>query len=421
MSENSERWAVRASGLGKRYHLGEGEQYLALRDVLAGLPRRLRGKGREVDAQVLWALRNVDLEIPEGEVVGILGRNGAGKSTLLKILSKITPPTEGTVEIRGRVGSLLEVGTGFHPELTGRENVFLNGAILGMTSSEIRQRFDRIVDFSGVATFLDTPVKRYSTGMYMRLAFAVAAHLEPEVLLVDEVLAVGDAEFQQRCLGRMQELTTTGGHTVVLVSHNLDAVSRLSSRSIWLDQGVVRAAGPTPDIIDAYLRSRQIGTQPGDWVDLEDRPRSTGGEVRICRARLLVPGGTTRVEPKEPLSVELEVEASDPLVVGGAFARVSTIGGTHLFDAGRDAGGPFELPAGPSRLMIELDRLPLSPGSYSMDLVVNRVAGSGAKRGTLDLVSEALDVEVHATERAPIADGLIPVEAKVRIASRHDE
>ncbi|MEM9893313.1 MAG: polysaccharide ABC transporter ATP-binding protein [Actinomycetota bacterium] len=408
----SDAWAVRTTDLGKRYYLGEGEQYLALRDILAGVPRRLLGRGARAEPDSLWALRDVDLEIPKGEVVGILGRNGAGKSTFLKVLSRITHPTTGSVEIDGRVGSLLEVGTGFHPELTGRENVFLNGAILGMSGNEIRNRFDEIVEFSGVSEFLDTPVKRYSTGMYMRLAFAVAAHLEPEILLVDEVLAVGDAEFQRRCLGRMRELATAQGRTVVLVSHNLDAVSQLSRHSIWLDHGRVRDTGPTTEIVDAYLRSRQVGTAPGEWVDLEGRTRSTGDEVRITRARITV-NGAPRVESNEPLAIEFDVEARKPVTLGGAMARLATIGGTRLLDAGTTEGPSIELPAGASRLRIELDRLPVAPGSYAVDLVITRVMGSGRKRGVFDLVEGALDVEAHATDASPAIDALVPVEAKV--------
>ena len=414
-------WAVRTAGLGKRYYLGEGEQYLALRDILAGIPRRLRRAGPRPEPETLWALRDVDLEIPQGEVVGILGRNGAGKSTLLKVLSRITQPTTGSVEISGRVGSLLEVGTGFHPELTGRENVFLNGAILGMTADEIRSRFDQIVEFSGVGDFLETPVKRYSTGMYMRLAFAVAAHLEPEILLVDEVLAVGDAEFQRRCLGRMRELATTQGRTVVLVSHNLDAVSQLSRHSIWLDAGRVRATGPTPEIVDAYLRSRQIGTAPGEWVRYDDRSRATGTEVRIVRARLVVDGAAPRVQSNEALAIELEVEAKTSTTLGGAVARLATVGGTRLLDAGSPDATPIDVPVGVSRLRIALERLPVAPGSYSIDLALHRVMGSGRKRGILDLIEGALDVEVHATDASPVIDSLVPVEAKVTAVEQLDD
>src|SRR5260221_1421224 len=235
---------------------GGSERYTALRDVIARHPRSLARKTRDMwrggpivqgdEVEEFWALGEVSFQVRRGDVVGVIGRNGAGKSTLLKLLSRITEPTEGRIEIRGRVASLLEVGTGFHPELTGRENIYLNGAILGMTRAEIRLKFDEIVDFAEVERFLDTPVKRYSSGMYVRLAFAVAAHLEPEILVVDEVLAVGDAEFQKKCLGKMSEVAG-GGRTVLFVSHNLAAILRLCGPAVWLADGVIararRAAG----------------------------------------------------------------------------------------------------------------------------------------------------------------------------------
>jgi len=241
--------AIQAEGLSKRYRLGEGG-YATLRERLD-----LRSRGRAADAsrgREVWALKDVDLEIAEGDVVGIVGRNGAGKTTLLKAVARIVRPTTGVVRIRGRVGALLEVGTGFHPELTGRENVFLNGVILGMTRREIARRFSDIVEFAGVERFLDTPLKRFSSGMYLRLAFAVAAHIDPDVLIVDEVLAVGDAEFQQRCLGRMSELGQEG-RTVLFVSHDTGAVGRLCRRAVWLDEGRVRDVGAAHDVIEAYL------------------------------------------------------------------------------------------------------------------------------------------------------------------------
>jgi len=245
---------VRAEGVGKRYRLGQREPYRALRDVLAGIAsapaRRLRRSGEA--PQEIWALDDVSFELGRGGVLGLIGANGAGKSTLLKILSRITDPTRGRVVLRGRVGSLLEVGTGFHPELTGRENIMLNGTILGMRRSEIVARFDEIVEFSGVERFLDTPVKRYSSGMQVRLAFAVAAHLEPEILLVDEVLAVGDIEFQQKCLGKMRDVTREG-RTVVFVSHNLAAVRALCQRALVLDKGRLVFDGPTEEAVHHYL------------------------------------------------------------------------------------------------------------------------------------------------------------------------
>jgi len=256
---SSDSVVVRADGLGKRYRVGEREPYRALRDVIANAfsaPLR-RSHRHSHPPEYIWALQGVSFEVRRGEVVGLIGANGAGKSTLLKVLSRITEPTDGEVRVRGRVGSLLEVGTGFHPELTGRENILLNGTILGMRNAEIRARLDDIVEFAGVQQFLDTPVKRYSSGMQVRLAFAVAAHLEPEILLVDEVLAVGDAEFQQRCLGKMRDVTQEG-RTILFVSHNLGAVRSLCSRSVVLEKGKLVFDGDTATGIQRYLGSGSV-------------------------------------------------------------------------------------------------------------------------------------------------------------------
>ncbi len=258
---------IRVEGLGKKYALGQNRQsarYTALRDVMAEAvkaPLRRWRAGAAAnrvnrDDDEFWALRDVGLEVRHGEVVGIIGRNGAGKSTLLKILSRITEPTTGRITLKGRVASLLEVGTGFHPELTGRENIYLNGAILGMSRAEVKSKFTEIVAFAEVERFLDTPVKRYSSGMYVRLAFAVAAHLEPEILIVDEVLAVGDAEFQKKCLGKMSQVAR-GGRTVLFVSHNLSAVLNLCDRGIWLAAGRVMADGPVESAVESYVQGSQ--------------------------------------------------------------------------------------------------------------------------------------------------------------------
>jgi len=250
---SSDQDVIVASAVAKRYRLGERESYRALRDVIGGmLSASSRGRARELRTQEIWALDDISFSLRRGEILGLIGANGAGKSTLLKILSRITDPTRGRVMLCGRVGSLLEVGTGFHPELTGRENVMLNGTILGMRRAEILRRFDEIIEFAGVQQFLDTPVKRYSSGMQVRLAFAVAAHLEPEILLVDEVLAVGDAEFQQKCLGTMRDVTREG-RTVVFVSHNLAAVRSLCPRALVLEKGRLVFDGPTEDAVHHYL------------------------------------------------------------------------------------------------------------------------------------------------------------------------
>jgi len=250
--------AIRASGISKLYRLGRRERYGSLRESLTRFLSNPFGRSKAAQGEDLWALKDVAFEIPERHAVGLIGRNGAGKSTLLKVLSRITEPTTGEVVIHGRVGSLLEVGTGFHPELSGRDNVFLNGALLGMKRQEIRRKFDEIVAFAEIEKFLDTPVKHYSSGMYMKLAFAVAAHLEPEILLVDEVLAVGDAAFQKKCLGKMEDVAHSG-RTVVFVSHNMGAVNSLCSRAIWVDKGQVREEGPTQLIVSHYLDSIREG------------------------------------------------------------------------------------------------------------------------------------------------------------------
>jgi lipopolysaccharide transport system ATP-binding protein len=250
--------AIRVQGLGKLYRIGQtSRRYRTLRDALTETARnaigRLRGRGGDPQSSI-WALRQATFDVQRGQVLGVIGRNGAGKSTLLKLLSRITEPTEGSAEIHGRVGSLLEVGTGFHPELTGRENIYLNGAILGMRRREIERKFDEIVAFSEVEKFIDTPVKRYSSGMYLRLAFAVAAHLEPEILLVDEVLAVGDAEFQRKCLGKMSAVAQEG-RTVIFVSHNMSAVTRLTEETIVLDGGRIVLRAPSAEAVDYYMTS----------------------------------------------------------------------------------------------------------------------------------------------------------------------
>jgi lipopolysaccharide transport system ATP-binding protein len=288
--------AIRAENLGKRYHIGalKNQRDRTLRETvvsnLTGPLRRasklLRGQATgaaELD-ETIWALRGVSFEVGRGEVVGVIGHNGAGKSTLLKVLSQITEPTVGFAEIHGRVGSLLEVGTGFHPELTGRENVYLNGAILGMTRSEIVSKFDEIVDFSGIEKFIDTPVKHYSSGMALRLAFSVAAHLEPEILLVDEVLAVGDAEFQRKCLGKMGDVAQAG-RTILLVSHNMAAITDLCERALLLDAGRVTAEGNPAEVVAQYLAAGGIADSSWRRPETADMPEDTEvvfESVRMC-------------------------------------------------------------------------------------------------------------------------------------------
>lgn len=310
---------IRVTNLGKQYRIGVApEKYRTLRDSLVDAvtwpARRLRqrlpagGDG----ADTIWALRNISFEVEHGQVLGVIGRNGAGKSTLLKILSRVTEPSEGEVEIRGRVGALLEVGTGFHPELTGRENIFLNGAILGMKRTEIERKFDEIVDFSGVEKFIDTPVKRYSSGMYLRLAFAVAAHLEPEILVVDEVLAVGDAEFQRKCLGKMSDVAQEG-RTVLFVSHNMSAILRLTQESIVLDKGQMVYRAPTAEAVDYYMSSGFSETGERPWA-AEEIPASAAPFSPIALRVLDSRGQVVDiVRSTEPLSLEVEYQLDQPI------------------------------------------------------------------------------------------------------------
>jgi lipopolysaccharide transport system ATP-binding protein len=275
--------AIEAQGLSKRYKIGQLQAaYGTLRESLTRSARRVVGREHTHHDEEIWALRDVSFQVDTGEVLGVIGRNGAGKSTLLKVLTRITSPTTGRALIRGRVGSLLEVGTGFHPELTGRENIHLNGSILGMKRREIQRRFDEIVEFSGVERFIDTPVKRYSSGMYVRLAFSVAAHLEPEILLVDEVLAVGDAEFQQRCLGRMEDLSGTG-RTVLFVSHNMQAINQLCDRAILLEGGSVALDGQPSEVVTRYLHAAHVSGVGRTWDDLDSAPGDDIVRLRSVR------------------------------------------------------------------------------------------------------------------------------------------
>jgi len=313
--------AIRAENLGKQYHIGstKRQKYRTVRDSIVGAlstPLRrarnlLKGHAASDLYQTIWALEDISFEVKPGEVVGIIGRNGAGKSTLLKILSRITEPTTGTGDIYGRIGSLLEVGTGFHPELTGRENVYLNGAILGMTRREIVSRFDEIVDFSGVEEFIETPVKHYSSGMRLRLAFAVAAHLEPEILIIDEVLAVGDAAFQRKCLDKMQTVSEHG-RTILFVSHNMSAITRLCERTILLDQGRILEDGPSHQVIGAYLNSGLSTSAAREWDDPAQAPGDEAIRIRGVRVRTEEGQISDAVDIRLPVLLEVEYDINQP-------------------------------------------------------------------------------------------------------------
>jgi lipopolysaccharide transport system ATP-binding protein len=317
---------IKVAGVSKRYRLGAlQESYTTLREALTGTLRapfgRLR-RGARPEGETIWALRDVSFRVEPGEVLGIVGRNGAGKSTLLKVLSRITEPTAGRVELYGRVASLLEVGTGFHPELTGRENIFLNGALLGMRRAEIARKFDEIVAFAEIERFIDTPVKRYSSGMYVRLAFAVAAHLEPDILVVDEVLAVGDFEFQKRCLGKMHDVTQRG-RTVLFVSHNLHAVKSLCHRAILLERGVIEKEGDSAGVVQSYLLG---GGGSGSTIWPEEK-RPGNSSFRLASVRLLDSEGAESSVVN--ISEDFVVEVCYDVLADGAAAGFSLM----LFDA----------------------------------------------------------------------------------------
>src|SRR5262245_6175152 len=352
---------IRATGLGKRYRIGSREAYGSLRDSLARAARRSVGFGRtgeresasNQDQDTIWALRDVSFSVGDGDIVGVVGRNGSGKSTLLKILSRITEPTVGQVEIRGRVGSLLEVGTGFHPELSGRENVFVNGAILGMRRREIERKFDEIVAFADVDRFIDTPVKHYSSGMQMRLAFAVAAHLQPNILLVDEVLAVGDAEFQRRCLGKMRDVSREG-RTVLLVSHQMGQIRRLCRTGIWLDRGTIRHIGPVGETIARYEAALLQGIdEPG------------AGQ---CFGRWEVVGaGHTLRDTSRPFTIRVDAHIREPISRGhygvGIFDEQDAVMAGWAFE-------PVTLAPGKHVLDVTVASLPLKPGTYRVSFAL---------------------------------------------------
>jgi len=323
--------AVRAEGLCKKYTIAVGNQgSQTLSESMQHAFQHVFGTSGNTRQEEIWPLRDASFEIKRGEVVGIIGRNGAGKSTLLKILSRITEPTSGRAEIHGRVGTLLEVGTGFHPELTGRDNIYLSGIILGMTKREIDGRFDEIVAFSGIEKFIDTPVKRYSSGMYVRLAFAVGAHLEPEVLFVDEVLAVGDGEFQKKCISKMQEMGKQG-RTVLVVSHNLPTITRLCHRAILFDQGRLIADGPTADVVGKYLHAGMQNSCTREWLDRGSAPGNEAVRIRAVRIRDDRMASTNIIDISRGFHVEMEYEVLCPGLILAPHFGLQNEEGDMLF------------------------------------------------------------------------------------------
>ena len=365
---------ITVENLSKRYWIGhqirsEGFRHVIERALQA--PKRwLKHEPNEASASLeeFWALRDVNFEINQGDVVGIIGRNGAGKSTLLKILSRITEPTTGRIVINGRIASLLEVGTGFHNELTGRENIYLNGAILGMSKAEITRKFDEIVAFSEVEKFLDTPVKRYSSGMYVRLAFAVAAHLEPEILIVDEVLAVGDMAFQKKCLGKMQSVANSG-RTIIFVSHNMGAVMGLCNRVVWLANGQCKQVGPVREVSDAYLATTSLQTERR--TDLGKMPRH---ETNGIRAKLMALEWLEEVPLKHgaPTRVRLEVKFTGQVPDVQLSIGFANVEGTRVatYDTDSDSHHKYDVREDGTRVFdLAIESLPLNPGLYQIDIL----------------------------------------------------
>jgi lipopolysaccharide transport system ATP-binding protein len=373
--------AIRVEGLGKRYALGERGSYDTLRDRLAGAFRPARTPARRHDT--LWALEGVSFAVAPGEVVGVIGRNGAGKSTLLKILSRITRPTTGRAVIAGRVGSLLEVGTGFHPELTGRENAFLNGAILGMRRAEITAKFDEIVAFAEVARFIDTPVKHYSSGMYLRLAFAVAAHLDTEILLVDEVLAVGDSAFQRKCIGKMSDVARAG-RTVLLVSHNMSAILNLCRRALLIEAGRVAFDGAADTAVERYLAAG-AGPREGD-VPPDHPGRLTGMRPAIRRIRLV---GQARTGAD--LVLEIAYDVGDLRLDYAVVAVNSTLGERICTVATHLTPGFAGVMQGRGVLECRMPRVPLADGEYSLVVAL----GTRTPPRNVDCVEDALRFRVN--------------------------
>ena len=397
---------ISVENLSKRYLVGHRGQrggeasYTALRDVIGQELRNFGRKagdmmrGRQVvqgdTIEEFWALKDVSFEVREGEVLGIIGRNGAGKSTLLKILARVTRPTEGHAELHGRIGSLLEVGTGFHPELTGRENVFMSGAVLGMRAAEIRRKFDEIVAFSEVERFLDTPLKHYSSGMQMRLAFAVAAHLEPEILLVDEVLAVGDASFQKKCLGKMRDVSHEG-RTILFVSHNVAAVRALCGRAILMKDGTIGFSGAVRDAVDRYLLGAAMaGTNAREWADSGSAPGNEN--VRISYIRIIPPDGEATITIDTGAVIEIGFANALEGINLDCTIYVTSSDGVVIFESGYILSADNNSRSGSYQLRGRIPAHLLNAGRYSLNIQFGK-----DQRYVLFRIDEAVSFEVEHT------------------------
>jgi len=387
---------IRVEDLGKQYRYGAGAEG-RLAEALQRTVSRLLTRSEPANRDAFWALRGVSFDVLPGEVVGVIGRNGAGKSTLLKLLARITPPTEGRIVMHGRVASLLEVGAGFDPELSGRENVFLSGAVLGMRRHEIVAKFEQIVAFSGIERFIDTPVKRYSSGMFVRLAFAVGAHLESDILLVDEVLAVGDAEFQRRCLAKMHDVAHQGGRTIVFVSHNMSAVRRLCDRAYHLHSGRIVASGSPSEVIAGHLRDAGAQAEGGVAVIPSDAERIGTGDALLRSATLLDSNGEPGNELglAEPFALRLEYDVSRRLA--GCVLEVGVIAsdGLQIATAMNTDGGQSAIDIEPGRWLIDVGLdLSMLPGSYAFTVMVHHENGT-----TIDAVEAILPFSVSQASR----------------------
>lgn len=413
---------IKVENLSKRFLIGHEspERYTTLRDTMVkrakkivSLPARMRNRQPKKTTEEFWALKNVDFEVQQGDRLGIIGRNGAGKSTLLKVLSRITEPTKGMIKIKGRVASLLEVGTGFHPELTGRENVYLNGAILGMARSEIRRKFDEIVSFAEVEKFLDTPVKRYSSGMYVRLAFAVAAHLEPEILIVDEVLAVGDVQFQKKCLGKMEDVSKENGRTVLFVSHNMGAITKLCNKAILLNQGTILENSTPERIISSYL---SLNENSSDYVNFENVTQRRGsGKTRFKWAELYSLTNDMRTRDfsiGEDLSIRFCIGYGKTPQTGFPLrmsVELKSSDGTKIANM-IDEDSAYHIPSFDGELQLEvvLKDLRLYPDAYYLSLYV----GDNSSQDVYDYLEDCISFEIHdggklTTRTLPRSAGLL--------------
>jgi lipopolysaccharide transport system ATP-binding protein len=406
---------IQVENLGKKYIIGHKVggaiqgSFPTFRDRIAETTGWLKNQAisRLTDKKVaspadeeFWALKDLSFEIKRGERVGIIGRNGAGKSTLLKVLSRITEPTTGRINLNGRVASLLEVGTGFHPELTGRENIYLNGAVLGMSKVEIKRKFDEIVDFAEVENFLDTPVKRYSSGMYVRLAFAVAAHLEPEILIVDEVLAVGDIQFQKKCLGKMENLSESNGRTLLFVSHNMDAIQRLCSRCLMMENGRLVIDNDTSDAIKKYISQNSYQATPNQWIDLTNVSRQGTGEARFVALQYSSLNSDVAYCPYTDGSLEflLTIESEAETSVNSLAFTIYSQSGIKLVNADiATTGHKIDLKKGKNIIKFAIEKLSLNSGIYVLGLWLDKI-GNSSGQNALDYIESAFEFEVFNLE-----------------------